>query len=62
MPRALFPAESEMESEMNKPLLYGIVGILAIAVVVAGIGWYQEANTAHLDVRVDENGLSVDAN
>ena len=51
-----------MEFEMNKPLLYGVVGILAIAVVVAGIGWYQEANTAHLDVRVDENGLSVDAN
>lgn len=47
---------------MNKSILYAIIGVLAVAVIVIGFGWYRDANTASLDIRVDEGGLSVDAN
>lgn len=47
---------------MSVRTLYILIGVLAIAVVVLGIGWYNEANkSASIDINVGNGGLSIKA-
>ena len=53
---------------MSQRALYVVIAILAIAVIVLGIAWYQEANKpkgVNVDlgnghISIDENGVSVE--
>ena len=44
---------------MSQRALYIVVAILAIAVVVLGFAWYQEANTNRVDIKLGNGGLSI---
>jgi hypothetical protein len=48
---------------MNRNSLYLVIGILAVVVVAFGIYvFYVETQKPALEVRVDEQGISVDTN
>ncbi len=48
---------------MNRNSLYAVIAILAVAVVGFGIYLvYQETQKPALEIRVDEQGISVDGN
>ena len=48
---------------MNRNSLYLIVGVLAVAVVVLGIYVIREESKPDgVEIRLDENGLSVEQN
>jgi hypothetical protein len=48
---------------MNRNGLYAVIAILLIAVVGFGIYAYQqEQSRPGIEVRVDENGVSIDGN
>lgn len=48
---------------MSRNSLYMVIGVLAVIVVAAGIYIAtQQAQEPRLEIRVDENGLSVDGN
>ena len=46
---------------MSRNALYAIIALLVIVLAVLGFMYYQEQNTASLDISVGENGVSVDA-
>jgi uncharacterized protein HemX len=48
---------------MSRNSLYALLAILAVVVVAFGIYYfYQEQQKPALEVRVDEQGISVDTN
>ncbi|GHA20589.1 hypothetical protein GCM10007989_14620 [Devosia pacifica] len=47
---------------MSRNALYIVVGVLVVVVVILGIYLYQEHNQPGLEVRVDEQGVSIDGN
>jgi hypothetical protein len=47
---------------MNRNGLYLIIAVLLIAVVGFGIYTYQQQTRPGFEVRVDNNGISIDGN
>jgi hypothetical protein len=47
---------------MSRNALYGVIAILVIALVAFGIYTYQEQSRPGIEVRVDEQGVSIDGN
>lgn len=48
---------------MNRNTLYVIIAVLAIAVVGFGIyTWHEESKPDGVEIRIDQNGLSVEQN
>lgn len=48
---------------MSRNALYLLVGVLAVVVVAFGIYFvYQETQKPRLEIRVDEQGITVDGN
>lgn len=47
---------------MNRNGLYLVIAVLLIAVVAFGIYTYQQENRPGVEVRVDEQGISIDGN
>jgi hypothetical protein len=47
---------------MNRNALYAVIAVLAVIVVIFGVYTYQQQNRPGVEVRVDENGLSVQGN
>lgn len=48
---------------MSRNSLYGVVAILVIALVAFGIYTYQQQQSQPgIEVRVDEQGISIDGN
>jgi hypothetical protein len=47
---------------MSRNALYGLIAILVIALVAFGIYTYQQQSRPGIEVRVDEQGISIDGN
>lgn len=47
---------------MNRNGLYAVIAILAVIVVGFGIYMYQQQSRPGIEVRVDDNGISIDGN
>lgn len=47
---------------MNRNGLYLVIAVLLIAVVGFGIYTYQQQTRPGVEVRVDNNGISIDGN
>jgi hypothetical protein len=47
---------------MSRNGLYAVIAVLLIAVVAFGIYTYQQQNRPGVEVRVDEQGISIDGN
>lgn len=47
---------------MNRNGLYLVIAVLLIAVVGFGIYTYQQQNRPGVEVRLDNNGISIDGN
>lgn len=47
---------------MNRNGLYVVIAILVIVVVAFGIYTYQQQNRPGVEVRMDEQGISIDGN
>ena len=47
---------------MSRNGLYVLVGVLVIALVGLGIYLYQEQNRPGVEIRVNDNGLSIEGN
>ena len=48
---------------MSRNSLYALIGLLAVIVVAFAIYYfYQESQKPALEVRIDEQGISVDTN
>ncbi|HEY4199526.1 MAG TPA: hypothetical protein VGM83_03110 [Devosiaceae bacterium] len=47
---------------MSRSALYGLIAILVIIVIAFGVYTYQQQNRPGVEVRVDNNGLSVTGN
>ncbi len=47
---------------MNRNGLYLVIAVLLIAVVGFGIYIYQQQNRPGIEVRVDNDGISIDGN
>lgn len=47
---------------MNRNGLYLVIAVLLIAVVGFGIYTYQQQSRPGIDVRVDEQGISINGN
>lgn len=47
---------------MSRNSLYGVIVILVIALVAFGIYTYQQQSRPGIEVRVDEQGISIDGN
>lgn len=47
---------------MSRNGLYALVTILLVAVVVLGVYIYQQQTRPGIEVRVDEQGISIDGN
>ena len=47
---------------MSRNSLYGVIAILVIALVAFGIYTYQQQSRPGIEVRVDEQGISIDGN
>jgi hypothetical protein len=48
---------------MSRNTLYLVIAVLAVVVVAFGIYWfYQEQQEPQLEIRLDEQGLSIDGN
>lgn len=51
------------EFQLTRTSLYGVIAILVIALVVFGIYTYQQQQARPgIEVRVDEQGISIDGN
>lgn len=46
---------------MNRNMMTIIIVILVVALGVIGYMYYQDQQTASLDINVGENGISIDA-
>jgi hypothetical protein len=50
-------------SPMSRNTLYGLIGVLAVIVVGFGIYFiYQEQQKPALEIKVNEQGISIDGN
>ncbi len=47
---------------MSRNSLYGVIAILVIALVAFGIYTYQQQSRPGIEVRVEEQGISIDGN
>lgn len=47
---------------MNRNGLYAVIAILLIAIVGFGIYTYQQQTRPGIEVRVDDQGISIDGN
>lgn len=47
---------------MSRNGLYAVIAILLVAIVAFGIYMYQQQSRPGLEVRVDEQGISIDGN
>jgi len=47
---------------MNRNGLYAVIAILLVAVVAFAIYTYQQQNRPGVEVRLDEQGISIDGN
>lgn len=47
---------------MSRTALYTVIAVLAVIVVIFGIYTYQQQTRPGVEVRVDENGLSIQGN
>ena len=47
---------------MSRNALYGVIAILVVALVAFGIYTYQQQSRPGIEVRVDEQGISIDGN
>ncbi|QYO77150.1 hypothetical protein [Devosia salina] len=47
---------------MSRNSLYGVIAILVIALLAFGIYTYQQQSRPGIEVRVDEQGISIDGN
>jgi hypothetical protein len=47
---------------MNRNGLYAVIAILLVAIVGFGIYTYQQQTRPGIEVRVDEQGISIDGN
>ncbi len=47
---------------MSRNGLYAVIAILLVAIVAFGIYTYQQQSRPGLEVRVDEQGISIDGN
>ena len=48
---------------MSRNTLYLVIAVLAVIVVAFGAYWlYQEQQEPRLEIRLDEQGLSIDGN
>ena len=47
---------------MSRNGLYVLVGVLVVALVGLGIYLYQEQNRPGVEIRVNDNGLSIEGN
>jgi hypothetical protein len=68
---AVFPSQQETlqllclviptrEGQMSRNTLYTIIGILTLAVIVLGYGWYNEASkTSGVDINLGDGGMSI---
>ena len=55
--------EKRQEISVSRNSLYGVIAILAIALVAFGIYTYQQQQARPgIEVRVDEQGISIDGN
>jgi len=50
------------EFSMNRNGLYAVIAILLIAIVGFGIYTYQQQTRPGIEVRVDDQGISIDGN
>lgn len=50
------------EFVVSRNALYAVVAILVVALVVFGIYTYQQQTRPGIEVRVDEQGISIDGN
>lgn len=48
---------------MNQRTLYIVIGVLALAVIVLGIGWYNAAQQpSGIDINLGNGGVSIKTN
>jgi hypothetical protein len=47
---------------MKRNNLYLIIGLLAVAVVIVGYLYYREQQKTRLEIKVNDQGLSVETN
>ena len=47
---------------MNRSGLYAVIAVLAVAVIGFAIYTYQQQTRPGIEVRVDEQGISIDGN
>jgi uncharacterized membrane protein YidH (DUF202 family) len=50
------------EFHVSRNSLYGVIAILVIALVAFGIYTFQQQARPGIEVRVDEQGISIDGN
>ena len=54
---------NQRSSFMSRNTLYALIGVLAVAVVAFGIYYfYQEQQKPGLEIKVNEQGISIDGN
>ncbi|MCC2099111.1 MAG: hypothetical protein KDJ29_19635 [Hyphomicrobiales bacterium] len=46
---------------MNRNTLYGIIGVLAVAIIVIGYMYYQERQKSGIQIELGKNGVSIEA-
>jgi len=59
---ALLRHVERQEFPMNRNGLYALIAILLVAVIGFAIYTYQQQTRPGLEVRVDEQGISIDGN
>ncbi|AKR58286.1 membrane protein [Devosia sp. H5989] len=47
---------------MSRTTLYALIAVLVAVVVALGVYIYQQQNRPGVEIRMDENGLSVQGN
>ncbi|MGE0231514.1 MAG: hypothetical protein AB7O39_07300 [Flavobacteriaceae bacterium] len=46
---------------MNRNMLYGVIGVLAVALVILGYQYYQESQKSGIQIEMGKNGVSIEA-
>ncbi|MCC0055506.1 MAG: hypothetical protein H6883_05155 [Rhodobiaceae bacterium] len=46
---------------MNRNALYGIIGVLAAAIIIIGYMYYQEQQKSGIQIEMGKNGVSIEA-
>lgn len=47
---------------MSRNNLYLVAGLVAAALIVVGYLYYEESQRTHIDIEIDDNGISIDGN